>query len=205
MSDRHQGNLLYPTQYASISIQVQSQLLTAIEKGLLECDQMASISITNHITENHWSNIGHHSWIPTQSSIQQNVLWALLVDLLLWVRRECNQCAGRPHFWRPGDGHFLLQVHSDRQIPPYPRMWIWSILLSFYYTLKESSTHRHIKYRSSDASSTCHCETPCKWTGLLSSIPNPPILTLCACTWRWGCWDWKLSPVLWFPTTSSNI
>ena len=43
MSDRHKGNLLYsPTQYASISIQVHSQLLTAIEKGLLECDQVAS-------------------------------------------------------------------------------------------------------------------------------------------------------------------
>ena len=43
MSDHYKGNLLYsPTQYASILIQVHSQLLTAIEKGLLECDQVAS-------------------------------------------------------------------------------------------------------------------------------------------------------------------
>ena len=45
-----------PTQYASISIQVHSQLLTAIETGLLECDQVASPPIIHYITEDHWSN-----------------------------------------------------------------------------------------------------------------------------------------------------
>ena len=45
-----------PTQYASISIQVHSPLLTAIETGLLECDQVASTPIIHYITEDHWSN-----------------------------------------------------------------------------------------------------------------------------------------------------
>ena len=42
-----------PTQYASISIQVHSQLLTAIKTGLLECDQVASTPIIHYITEDH--------------------------------------------------------------------------------------------------------------------------------------------------------
>ena len=58
-----------PTQYASISIQVHSPLLTAIETGLLECDQVASTPIIHYIIEDHWSNNNNHSWIPTQSAI----------------------------------------------------------------------------------------------------------------------------------------
>ena len=42
-----------PTQYASISIQVHSQLLTAIKKELLECDQVASTPVIHYITEDH--------------------------------------------------------------------------------------------------------------------------------------------------------
>ena len=34
---------------------------------------------------------------------------------------------------------------------------------------------------------------------------HPPILTFCVCTWRWEYWDWKLSPVLWVPATSSSV